>query len=283
MLVVNDLSKTFHGQRALDGVSFALSRGTVALLGPNGTGKSTLLRLLATLEHPDTGTLSWRGLDYHRDNLPYLRARIGYLPQRLDLPDDLTPRKLLRYLGHLREVKESREIDRLLDRLGITSLADQRLSTLSGGQLRLVGVAQALLGAPDLLLLDELLRGLSFDERGCVMRLVQDVAKLTIFSTHIPTEAEEHADHVLVLRGHCLRFCGTVDDLRRTAGGRVHAVTVPTHEATRLMQSYRVSRAKAVGDQTCLVLVGSVPPEHAAKPTAPTLEDAYLLLSKEEI
>lgn len=214
MLIVNGLSKTFNGQPALDGLSFALSRGTVALLGSNGAGKSTLLRLLATLEHPESGYMSWRGLDYRRENLPDLRARIGYLSQYLDLPGELTPRKLLHYLGHLREVTDKREIDGLLDRLGIASLADRRLSTLSGGQLRLVGVAQALLGAPDLLLLDELLRGLSFDERGRVMQLVRDTSWLTIFSTHVLKEAEYMADVLIVLHRRRMIFHGTVDELK---------------------------------------------------------------------
>lgn len=283
MLVVDDLCKSFNGQPALHNVSLSLSRGTVALLGPNGAGKSMLLRLLATLENPDSGHITWRGLDYCRDNLPPLRARIGYLPQYLDLPGNLTPRKLLRYLGHLRGVSDERGIDRLLDRLSITALADRRLAALSGGQLRLVGVAQALLGTPDLLLLDELLRGLSFEERERVMRLVQSAAKLTVFSTHVPTEAEQHANQVLVLDRHRLRYCGTVDELRRMAVGHVHEVVVPASDAANLIQTHRVSHAKQMGDQVRLIVVDAAPPGSPSRAVVPTLEDAYLLLSKEEI
>ena len=116
-----------------------------------------------------------------------------------------------------------------------------------------------------------------------MMPLVKNTARLTVFSTHVPAEAEQYADYVIVLFRHRLQFCGTVDNLRRTAMGQVYEVVVPTREAVRLMQIHTVSRTRQAGNQSRLVVVGESPRDYPYHEVTPTLEDAYLLLIEKQI
>lgn len=238
MLTIRNLCKTYpdRDQPALHDLSLSVDAGVVALLGHNGSGKSTLLRVLATLAAPDSGTISFGDYRYGDDPRP-LRHGLGYLPQDLDLPLTMTPRKLLRYLAKLRDLQIGRaaldaQIDSLIDSLGLSARAHQPLAQLSGGQVRMIGVAQAVMHQPRLLLLDELTRGLDIDERQRVLRLIRAPRKtsaptLTIFSTHIPEEAEQIADSVIVLAGGRALYAGRVDAL-------LTQLRVPTMESAYL-------------------------------------------------
>jgi ABC-type multidrug transport system ATPase subunit len=232
LLRVEGLAKRYEGRVALHHVSLCLRPGVVALLGHNGSGKSTLLRLLATLTSPTAGTMTFGGQPYAGDLRP-LRRVLGYLPQDLDLPPGMTPRRLLCYLGQLRDLRLTRaeldaRVDALLAGLGLATLADRPLSQLSGGQARMVGLAQAVMGEPGLLLLDELTRGLDVDERARAFRLLRTpgVQRLTMFSTHIADECAQ-ADALVVLARGRLAFCGTADQLMAQTGA-------PTLEAAYL-------------------------------------------------
>lgn len=211
-LTVQHLSKRYAKQLALNDINLRLTSGVVALLGANGSGKSTLLRLLATLDKPDNGTIQWFGLEYE-SNLPRLRQIIGYLPQSLDLPDDLTPFTLLQYLAHMRHASLD-GVDTLIHQLSLQHVSHKHLRELSGGQTRLVGIAQAYLGRPQLLLLDEPGNGLDIVERQRLYRLLSGQKRLTIFSTHAPDEAERLARFVIILHHGKILFQGAVDDLK---------------------------------------------------------------------
>lgn len=199
-LKIRGLSKSYGSQVALQDVTLDLKPGTIALLGPNGSGKTTLLRCLASLIKPDRGQLWFDRLPYTQ-NFPRLRGQLGYLPQDLDLPASLTPRRLLEYLSTLKNVFDTSHVNRLLAALGLEEIADRPFARLSGGQVRLAGIAQAFLGCPKLLLLDELTRGLDVEERERVFALARKPVpgRLILYSTHEPTDAERIADRVVFL------------------------------------------------------------------------------------
>lgn len=213
MIVLEGVSKQIYGHPALRDISLTLS-GSVALLGPNGSGKTTLLRLLATLIRCDAGRITYNGRDYaaHRRSL---REQIGYVPQQVELPGNLTPRLLLRYLAHIRRITEADRPDRLLAALRLDRFANTPLSALSGGQIRLFCIAQALLSRPEILLLDEVFNGLGIEERQRVTRLltVENTARLVVFSVHTFADAERLAQNAVVITGGRVSFRGNIQAL----------------------------------------------------------------------
>lgn len=279
-LILRGVSKAYGRQVALCGIDLSLStadNGVIALLGPNGSGKSTLLRLLATLVQPDRGWMSFGKYSYQGD-LTGLRDNIGYLPQDLDLPESLTPSRLLRYLAHMRQIDPD-HIPALLDRLNLTRLVDKPLGSLSSGQVRLVGLAQAMLGDKSLLLLDEMLRGLDVQQQERVLSLIRKSApgRLILFSTHIPAEVERVASTVIVLNEGRIIYAGSVDRLRDMACGSVHEVEVATTEIPTALAQAIVSRVMQSGLRTTLRVVGDLPSGWRGRAVSPTLEDAYIL------
>jgi ABC-2 type transport system ATP-binding protein len=212
VIQLESVSKRFGGQIALRDVSLTLT-GSVALIGPNGSGKTTLLRLLATLIRCDSGRISWHGSAYG-SQIRLLRQRIGYLPQQIELPGDLTPRLLLQYLTQIRQVTDQARPDLLLSALRLERVANTPLSALSGGQLRLVCLAQAVLSQPEILILDEVFSGLGIEERQLVTRLltVENTARLTVFSTQSTEDARRLAERVVILKGGSVSFFGKLNN-----------------------------------------------------------------------
>jgi ABC-2 type transport system ATP-binding protein len=211
VIQLESVSKRFGGQIALRDVSLTLT-GSVALIGPNGSGKTTLLRLLATLIKCDSGRITWHGIGYS-SQLRLLRQRIGYLPQHIELPGDLTPRLLLQYLTQIRQMADQARSDLLLSALRLERVANTPLSALSGGQLRLVCLAQAVLSQPEILILDEVFSGLGIEERQLVTRLltVENTARLMVFSTQSPEDARRLAERVVILKGGSISFFGRLN------------------------------------------------------------------------
>ncbi len=213
-LIVREVSKAFDGQPALQGINLVLDPGVIAVLGPNGAGKSTLLRLLATLLRPDAGDLQFAGRLYRAD-LRALRAALGYLPADLELPPTMTPRGLLAHLALLKLLPGDAHAPALLDTLGLAPLAATPLNRRSGGEVRRAAVAQAFLGTPRLLVLDEPTRGLDIQERERVFRLMRQPVpgRTVVFSTHLPDEAALIANQVVILRQGRVLYAGQLENL----------------------------------------------------------------------
>jgi ABC-2 type transport system ATP-binding protein len=213
-LIVRDVVKAFDGQPSLQGVSLTLGPGVIAVLGPNGAGKSTLLRLLATLIRPDAGEIRFEGRPYQAD-LRALRATLGYLPADLELPPTMSPRGLLDHLAMLKLLPGEANARSLLHTLGLDSVADTPLESLSGGEVRLATVAQAFLGMPRLVVLDEPTRGLDVRERERVFRLMRQPVsgRAVVFSTHLPDAAALIAGQLVILRQGRVQYSGTLDGL----------------------------------------------------------------------
>jgi len=276
-LIAEGLTKRYGDVPALTGVSLHAGPGVLAVLGPNGSGKTTLLRILATALRPDAGRASFAGRDYASDPRP-LRRRIGYLPQEIDLPGHLTPRGFLHYVARLKGIQPEPQADMLLQHLGLGDLADRPLRTLSGGQARLVALAQALLGRPRLLILDEPLTGLDTTERARVLRIIAGPPgeRVVVMSSHVPADIEAGAAAVLVLQQGTVRAQGTIDTVRALAAGQVHEVTIPTADLEDTLRICQVSQMTLHADHALLRVVGPLPPGLTGTPVTPTLEDAYL-------
>lgn len=265
------VSKSYNRQIALDNITLKLDRGIIALLGSNGSGKSTLLRLLATLDQPDAGGIQWYKLSY-TDNLSQLRQQIGYLPQALELPQHLTPYRLLHYLAQMRHAAPA-DVDEIAAKLALDAIMHKRLSQLSSGQLRLVGIAQALLGKPQLLLLDELSSGLDVIERERVYRLLSSFNKFVIFSTHILEEAESIANVIIVLHHGRILFHGTCAELKAIAETELpQSKTKKTAQQVTSIQVYYNGQTTRSHGEDNLLLHGSACTVDSA------IEKAYFLL-----
>lgn len=213
-LKIEKLSKSFGSRSALKNVNLELTSGCVAIFGPNGSGKTTLLRCLATLLRPDSGHLWFNKLSYAR-NTQLIRSQVGYLPQEIHFPNYLNGRQILNYLAALKESGTSEQIEDLIISLGLQKAANKPLSSLSHGEIRLIGIAQALLGKPQLILLDEPIRGLDVKERDRVFSLLRrnQPGRLILYTTHDVEDITRIANQVILLFGGEVVFYGAVTDL----------------------------------------------------------------------
>lgn len=268
------------GHRAVDGVDLRLETGIVGLLGPNGAGKSTLMRILATLARSSAGRVLWRGEDIARTpNI--LRAELGYLPQDFGVYDALSAREFLAFLAVVKGLPSKRVGDRVaecLAHVGLADSADRRLGGFSGGMRQRVGIAQALLNDPKLLIVDEPTVGLDPEERLRFRHLLTELAgdRLVILSTHIVSDIEASAGHLAVLVGGKLRFHGTPEALVADAAGHVWSWTVPSARLADVRAAHRISRAQRRAEGVEVRVVGERLPSADAVQVAPDLEDAYL-------
>ncbi|MET0809448.1 MAG: ABC transporter ATP-binding protein [Pseudoxanthomonas sp.] len=280
-LVLESVGFTYPGgQRAVDGVGMRLGAGVLGLLGPNGAGKSSLMRVLATLARASSGRVTWRGEDIARKP-DALRAELGYLPQDFGVYDALSAREFLAFLAAVKGTPSRRVGERVaqcLEMVGLTDMADRRLGGFSGGMRQRVGIAQALLNDPRLLIVDEPTVGLDPEERVRFRHLLAELAadRLVILSTHIVSDIEASAGELAVMAGGQLRFHGTPETLIADAGGHVWSWTVPSERLAEVRAAHRISRAQRRSDGVEIRVVGERRPSDDASLVAPDLEDAYL-------
>jgi ABC-2 type transport system ATP-binding protein len=272
---VEGLSRRYGAVRALDDVAVGLGRGVTGLLGPNGAGKTTLMTVLATVNEPDAGRVSVFGLDPADGNQRVaIRRRLGYLPQELSFHRHFSVAGFLDYVAILKEIVDRRrraeEVARVLTAVGLENLAGRRVRSLSGGMRQRLGVAQALLGGPDLLVLDELTAGLDPEQRLRFRELLSDLPDdpVVLLSTHQVDDISAICPRVLVLLGGRVRFAGSPAELAATAAGRVWAAD---ERDTRALVSWRS------GDNRWRHLGEHLP--EGAEELPPTAEEGYLLLS----
>jgi ABC-2 type transport system ATP-binding protein len=272
---VEGLSRRYGDTRALDDASFTMERGVTGLLGPNGAGKTTLLSILATVNEPDDGRISVFGLDpRNTGERVEIRRRLGYLPQELGYHRHFTVAGFLDYVAILKEITNRRqraeEVARVLAAIGLERRAKTRIRALSGGMRQRLGIAQALLGRPDLLILDEPTTGLDPEQRLRFRELLSNLPgdPVIVLSTHQAEDIAAMAPQVVVMLQGQVRFAGTPPELAATALGKVW---VADQRDARAILSWRGgdNRWRHIGDQ----------PPTAAELVAPTVEDGYLQLS----
>ena len=264
---VTDLTKRYGIKRALDRVSFDLDHRCTALLGPNGAGKTTLMKCIAGLISPTSGAVVAQDAD----------AAIGYLPQHFSFLPNLTVRESLVYLGRLSGIGEEGledQVDTVIEKTRLTEYSDVRVKALSGGTTRRLGIAQALLGPPELLLLDEPTVGLDIEERGKLKDILARASRghTILVSTHLAEDIVGLCERVLVLKSGTLLFDGAVDELTSYAEGRV---CVSTDESPAASGGITSGLAIAAGSSAYRYVM----PERSAGYTeSPTVADGYLAL-----
>ena len=275
---LQELTMTYpSGKKALQGVNLELdSPSLVGLLGPNGAGKSTLMKLLVAGLLPTGGAIRVDGEPLLRRERA-LKARLGYLPQDFGLYDELTVTQFLDYMGALKGLRDSRgAIRRAIEEVHLEEKAKAKIRTLSGGQRQRVGIAQALLGEPELLIFDEPTVGLDPEERIHFRNLFSRLAqkRLVLLSTHIIEDVQSVCSRLLVLHRGKLRFDGPPEELIRAAEGHVGTFDETGGEREEgLHITARVNTARGVA---CRAVAEALPPY--VQPAEPTLEDAYLYL-----
>ncbi|HEU5316099.1 MAG TPA: ABC transporter ATP-binding protein [Chloroflexota bacterium] len=263
-------------------VDLEVGPGVIGLLGPNGAGKSTLMRLLATIAKPTDGSILWNGTDIVRSP-DTLRAVLGYLPQDFGVYPRLTAIEFLEYIAAIKGIAgrpARRRIDELLTIVNLTGAARRPLGSYSGGMKQRVGIAQALLNDPRLLIVDEPTAGLDPEERVRFRALLSGLARdrIIFLSTHIVSDVEAAATDIVVLHKGRKVLNATPEKLLRLVAGRVWQWVVPSEALPALKKTHLITGAVRRPDGVHVRVVSDAAPAAEAGPIPPCLEDAYLSL-----
>lgn len=279
-LSLNCLVKHYGNKIAVDGVSAVLKPGVYGLLGANGAGKTTLMRMLCAVLESTSGEVLFNGKEITKMGADY-RNILGYLPQDFGYYPNYTAMEFLIYISVLKGIPKSiagKRSKELLDEVGLSHAANKKMKTFSGGMKQRVGIAQALLNNPDILILDEPTAGLDPKERVRFRNLISEYAgdKIVILSTHIVSDVEAIADEVLLMKKGRFVLQGTVQELTERANGKVWEVTVPAKEVRRWQVNTTVANLRHEGKEVVLRIVSDHRPAEQAVPCEATLEDLYL-------
>ncbi|MCU1246711.1 MAG: transporter ATP-binding protein [Acidobacteria bacterium] len=277
MLSIQSVSKRFRsGNYGVRELSLELTGGVVGLLGPNGAGKTTLMQMIATITRPTGGRISYRGIDVVAKP-DELRRALGYLPQDFGVYDNLTALEFLSYFAALKGVRDRKRIMEMLEMVNLHTVASRTIGGFSGGMKQRLGIAQALINDPDVVIVDEPTAGLDPEERVRFRNVLSDIGmgKLVILSTHIVSDVESIATDIAIMRGGTLIAFARPEDLLRGAEGSVWEMVVPSEAFEQLRRTMKISSAVRKSDG---VHVRVVTPERPILATRaePTLEDAFL-------
>jgi ABC-2 type transport system ATP-binding protein len=286
MIEIKQLTKTYSGNvHALRGLDLEIGSGMFGLLGPNGAGKTTLMRILAGLLRPTSGQAQAFGYDLNtQSGKQAVKALLGYLPQELGLYPDLTAREFLDYVAILKGVADGRarrqQIDEVLELVRLSEAAARRLKTYSGGMKRRVGIAQALLGSPKLLIVDEPTVGLDPEERVRLRNLLGDVATraTVILSTHIVEDISQSCNDLAVINHGQVLFRGSPRDLIAKTRGQVWNIVTASE---RPNGGLSVVSTLQLQDGVQYRVLGTPGTQYEAKPVEPSLEDGYIWLMQQ--
>lgn len=286
MITIEHLSKTYRkGAWALLDVSLQLDKGMTGLLGPNGAGKTTLMRILATLLTPTSGQVRVNGISIGRPE--EIRQMIGYLPQHFHIYPQLTGRDYLDYVAVMKGITErsarQKEISRLLEMVNLQGKADKKVRTYSGGMKQRLGIAQALLGSPDILIVDEPTSGLDPQERVRFRNVLTrfSIDRTVLLSTHIVADIESNCRRIAVMNKGRLAMNGSLTELQACGKGQVwEAVMSPDEFA--LIDPLSVVSTRTVPEGVLCRFIGQAAPVAGAFPADPTLEDGYLSLLRRD-
>ncbi len=279
-LKMSNLTKKFRDMTAVRNVSYTMTAGVYGLLGINGAGKTTLMRMLCTLLKPTGGSITWDGEDIFEMDGEY-RKILGYLPQDFGYYPDFTVYDYLMYIASIKGVRPAaarQQIKLLLDQVGMKKAAKRKMKKLSGGMKRRVGIAQAMLGDPKILILDEPTAGLDPNERIRFRNLISELAgeRLVLFSTHIVSDIEYIANEILLMQGGEIKASGTAEELLSAMPEEVWSLEVEKKEIERYMRNYKVSNVKTIPGGAVLRLISSEKPSSRAVREEATLEDLFL-------
>lgn len=281
MLSVEHVTKRYGSFTALEDVSLTFTPGVYGLLAPNGAGKTTLIKMLTTLLFPTEGQILWDGEDIRSLGERY-RGLLGYLPQEFGYYPGYTPRQFLRYAAALQRIPRREadgRIDRLLESVGLSDASNKKMKQFSGGMLQRVGIAQAMLNDPELLILDEPTAGLDPRERVRFRNLIHALAadRIVILSTHIVSDIETIAGQIVMFRDHRLCCCDSPAHICARFQGKVFEVPA----GAALAPGQFLLSERQGENETVLRILCDTPPVSGV-PANPSLEDAFLSIYREE-
>lgn len=277
-LCIDRISKQYKNKIAVDRVSLTLKEGVYGLLGANGAGKTTLMRMMCGILRPDNGTICFDGIDVAEERY---RDALGYLPQDFGYYPDFTAFDFMIYMASLKgltKVQAKAKTNELLEIVSLAGAAKKKIKTFSGGMKQRLGIAQALLNNPKVLILDEPTAGLDPKERVRFRNLISELGKdrIVLLSTHIVSDVENIASIILVMKDGQLIHQGALEDIIKTIEGKVFECTIDSKTAEQLMEKYPVINMRSEGTDTFLRLICAEKPHEGAVNAAATLEDLYL-------
>lgn len=283
-LILDRVSRHYGAKIACDRISLTLRPGVYGLLGANGAGKTTLMRMMCGILSPTSGTITLDGLDVSSEGY---RDALGYLPQEFGYYPEFSALDFMLYLATLKGLPRQAARARAQELLRLVSLeaeAKKKIKTFSGGMKQRLGIAQALLNDPKILILDEPTAGLDPKERVRFRNLIAQLGmdRIVLLSTHIVSDVEHIAGMILVMKDGQLIHQGTRDEILRTLDGKVWTCTVAPEQADVLCAKYPVINLRPLEARLTLRLVADVPPVPDAAPEPASLEDLYLYYFSEE-
>lgn len=285
-LELKEVSKAFKTKTAVQDVSICLGHGVYGLLGENGAGKTTLMRMLCGILKPTQGTIRCDGIPILQMGGDYRRL-LGYLPQDFGYYGDFSALRFLNYMAALKALPEEyarTRIDELFEMVDLTKEKKNKLKTFSGGMIRRIGIAQALLNDPEILVLDEPTSGLDPGERVRFRNIISSLGKnrLVILSTHIVSDIEYIADNIMIMKDGQITHSGNEEQILAKAAGCVWKCVVPEEQVEILDRKYVISNLRNQAGQVALRIISTEKPTPDAEQTAATLEDAYLFFTKKK-
>lgn len=282
---IKSLSKNYGKKQALDHVNLTISKGMFGLLGRNGAGKTTLMKTLVTLLKKQQGSITICGIPV--EETAEIRKIVGYLPQDFSMYPNMTVYEAMDYLGVLSGMsKEERRkrIPKLLKRVNLQDDRGKKVKALSGGMRRRLGIAQAILHNPKVLIVDEPTAGLDPEERVRFRNLLSEIAeeRIVILSTHIVGDIEATCENIAVMDQGKILFKGTVEDFLSLAENKVYTVKVSKKELPQLKKEYRVTGMLTAGNNVSVRFISDEKPSFAAEVCTAGVEDAYMYLMGEK-
>lgn len=279
-LALNNLTKKYDNLAAVKDVNLSMAEGVYGLLGVNGAGKTTLMRMICTLTAPTHGTITYDGKNIFELESEYRRL-LGYLPQDFGYYSDLTVFDYMMYIASIKGLRPAfakSQAKKLLDQVGMNHASKMKMRKLSGGMLRRVGIAQAMLNDPKILVLDEPTAGLDPNERIRFRNLISELAddRLVLLSTHIVSDVEFIANEIILMNEGEFFFTGTSEEIVSSIGKEVWTCAVPRQEVDEYLKHYLIANVKTTTQGAELRMLADRPPVQNARQEQATLEDAFL-------
>ena len=282
MLTIENLTHVYgNGTRALDDVSLTIPKGMFGLLGPNGAGKSTLMRSIATLQTPTSGSIRFGDIDVIKDP-EQLRRVLGYLPQDFGVYPRVSAYDMLDHMAVLKGVSNGRDrkqtVEALLNQVNLWPVRGKALAGFSGGMRQRFGIAQALIGNPELIIVDEPTAGLDPEERNRFLNLLAEVGEnvVVILSTHIVEDVTDLCPRMAVLAGGKIQLEGAPIELMHTLEGRVWTKTIDKAELADFNKAHTVISTRLFAGRTVVHVLSDTSPGAGFAPAPGGLEDVYL-------
>ena len=280
-LKIDSLSKSFKRHRVLNQVSLEIKPGLFGLLGPNGAGKTTFMRIIATILRPDEGEIRFNGIDWSK-NPDQVRKMLGYLPQDFGLFRNITARESLEYIGSLKGIPKNHlyfEIKKVLEEVNLQEYENKKVGGFSGGMRRRLGIAQAILGEPQLIMVDEPTAGLDPEERIRFRNLLKRLGnqnRIVFLSTHIVEDIQATCEQIAVLNKGKAQIFNSTSELAKIAKDKVWKLTINEEQFNEIEKNYKIISSNMTESGIDLRILSNSKPNDDALSVDPSVEEGYL-------